>query len=215
MLPRIQPVAMFRPGQTQCISCLIVKSVRSYTKQETLNSFQSFLRNFYRATLRPVSHWGNATAIRSRKKWTTLNSWRVVIASWSHWWEKRHCKLKVRTVGDYKVIFSLIESQSRRLSGRPAFVSFFRHSPSSCLSLSLPSSLPVSPFISLSLFPFLCLSLNSFFLSFFIQFLSHFYLSDHLPLFQPFLSLSLPSLLYVFYLVVRHKMFHKSVHTQY
>jgi hypothetical protein len=53
-----------------------------------------------------LSHWGNATAIRTRKKSTTLNSWRVVIASWSRWWEKYHYELKVRPVGDYKVIFS-------------------------------------------------------------------------------------------------------------
>jgi hypothetical protein len=66
-----------------------------------------------------VSHWGDATAIRSRKKSTTQNSWRVVIASWSRWWEKLQYELKVRPVGDCKVIFFLIESQSRRLSGRP------------------------------------------------------------------------------------------------
>jgi hypothetical protein len=35
---------------------------------------------------RPFFHWGDATAIRSRKKSTTLNSWRVVIASWSRRW---------------------------------------------------------------------------------------------------------------------------------
>jgi hypothetical protein len=64
--------------------------------------------------LRPFSHWGDATAIRSRKKVDyTFNSWRVVIASWSRWWEKRHYELKVRPVG----YFFLIESQSRRLSG--------------------------------------------------------------------------------------------------
>jgi hypothetical protein len=45
------------------------------------------------------------TAIRLRKKSTTQNSWRVVIASWSRWWEKRHYELKVRPVGDCKVIF--------------------------------------------------------------------------------------------------------------
>jgi hypothetical protein len=55
--------------------------------------------------LRPLSHWGDAIAIRSRKKSTTLNSWRVIIASWSRWWEKRHYELKVRTVTDCKVIF--------------------------------------------------------------------------------------------------------------
>jgi hypothetical protein len=60
---------------------------------------------------------GLFSAIRSRKKSTTLNSWRVVIASWSRWWERRHYELKVRPVGD---IFFLIESQSRRLSGRTA-----------------------------------------------------------------------------------------------
>jgi hypothetical protein len=37
-----------------------------------------------------------------KKKSTTLHSWRVVIASW----EKRHYELKVRLVGDCKVIFS-------------------------------------------------------------------------------------------------------------
>jgi hypothetical protein len=57
--------------------------------------------------IRPVSRWGNATAIRSRRKSTTLNSWRIVNASWSRWWEKRHYKLKVRPVGDCKVIFFL------------------------------------------------------------------------------------------------------------
>jgi hypothetical protein len=51
------------------------------------------------------SHWGDATAIRSRKKSTTLNSWRIVIASWSRWWEKRHYELKFRPVGDCRVIF--------------------------------------------------------------------------------------------------------------
>jgi hypothetical protein len=71
-------------------------------------------------SLRPFSHWGDATAIRPRKRSTALNSWRVVIASLSHWWEKRHYELKVRPVGDCKVTFSLIESQSRRLSGRTA-----------------------------------------------------------------------------------------------
>jgi hypothetical protein len=59
------------------------------------------------AILRPFSHWDDATAIRSRKKSTTLNSWRVVIASWPRWWEKRHYELKVRPVGDFKVIFLL------------------------------------------------------------------------------------------------------------
>jgi hypothetical protein len=54
----------------------------------------------------PFSHWGDATAFRSRKKSTALNSWRVVIASWLCWWEKRHYELKVRPVGDCKVIFS-------------------------------------------------------------------------------------------------------------
>jgi hypothetical protein len=49
-----------------------------------------------------------------------FHSWRVVIASWSRWWEKRHYELKVRPVGDCKVISFLIESQSRRLSGRSA-----------------------------------------------------------------------------------------------
>jgi hypothetical protein len=57
----------------------------------------------------PFSHYGDASAIRSRKKSTTLNLWRVVIASWSRWWEKRHYELKVRPVGDCTVIFSLIE----------------------------------------------------------------------------------------------------------
>jgi hypothetical protein len=49
-----------------------------------------------------------------------FNSWRVVIASWSRWWEKRHYELKGQLVGDCKVIFFFIKSQSRRLSGRPA-----------------------------------------------------------------------------------------------
>jgi hypothetical protein len=44
----------------------------------------------------------------------------IVIASWSRWWEKRHYELKVRPVGDCKMIFFLIESQSRRLNGRTA-----------------------------------------------------------------------------------------------
>jgi hypothetical protein len=55
--------------------------------------------------MRPFSDWGDATAILSRKKSTTLNSWRVVIASWSRWWEKRHYELKVGPAGDRKVIF--------------------------------------------------------------------------------------------------------------
>jgi hypothetical protein len=56
--------------------------------------------------LRPFNHGGDAIAIRSRKKSTTLYSWWVVFASWSRWWEKRHYKLKVRSVADCKVIFS-------------------------------------------------------------------------------------------------------------
>jgi hypothetical protein len=49
-----------------------------------------------------------ATRLRldQEKKSTTLCSWRVVIASWSRWWEKRHYELKVPLVGDYKVVFS-------------------------------------------------------------------------------------------------------------
>jgi hypothetical protein len=57
--------------------------------------------------LRPFSHWGDTTAIWSRKKLTTLNSWWVVIASLSRWWDKCHYELKVRPVGDCKVIFFL------------------------------------------------------------------------------------------------------------
>jgi hypothetical protein len=45
--------------------------------------------------------------ILSRKKSTTLNSWRVVIALWSCWWENRHYELKVRPIDDCKVIFFL------------------------------------------------------------------------------------------------------------
>jgi hypothetical protein len=50
----------------------------------------------------------DATRLRfdQEKKSTTLISWRVVIASWSRWWEKRRYELKVRPVGDCKVIFS-------------------------------------------------------------------------------------------------------------
>jgi hypothetical protein len=68
-----------------------------------------------------------ATRLRfdQEKKSTTLNSLRVVIASWSRWWEKRLNELKVRPVGDCKVIFFLIESQSRRLSGRTAYNNAF------------------------------------------------------------------------------------------
>jgi hypothetical protein len=40
-------------------------------------------------------------------------SWQVVIASWSRWWEKRH-------YDQLATFFSLIESLSRRLSGRTA-----------------------------------------------------------------------------------------------
>jgi hypothetical protein len=79
----------------------------------------SYYHNLAIFTARPFSHWGDATATRSRKKSTALNSWRVVITSWSRWWEKRHYELKVRPVGDCKVIF-FIKSQSRRLSGRTA-----------------------------------------------------------------------------------------------
>jgi hypothetical protein len=39
----------------------------------------------------------------------SLNPWRVVIASWSRWWEKRHYELNIRPAGDCKVIFFLIE----------------------------------------------------------------------------------------------------------
>jgi hypothetical protein len=39
--------------------------------------------------------------------------WRVVIASWSRWWEKRHYELKVRPVGDSKVIFFLASEGAR------------------------------------------------------------------------------------------------------
>jgi hypothetical protein len=41
-----------------------------------------------------------------KKKSITLFQWRVFIASWSRWWEKRHYELKVRPVGDCKLIFS-------------------------------------------------------------------------------------------------------------
>jgi hypothetical protein len=48
------------------------------------------------------------TAIRSNKESTALTSWRVVIASRSRWWEKRHYELKVRPVGELKPISSWV-----------------------------------------------------------------------------------------------------------
>jgi hypothetical protein len=65
--------------------------------------FRIFFCNFQVTyeSVRPFSYWGDATAIRWRKKSTKLYSWRVVIASWSRWWEKRHYELKVRPVGYY------------------------------------------------------------------------------------------------------------------
>jgi hypothetical protein len=96
---------------------MMILGTRRYTMTEQYNAD---LLHFIGQHTRPFSHWGDATAIRSRKKSTKLNSWRVVIASWSRWWEKRHYELKVWPVGDCKAIFFLIESQSRRLSGRTA-----------------------------------------------------------------------------------------------
>jgi hypothetical protein len=49
-----------------------------------------------------------ATRLRFDQEKSRLhfNSYRVVIASWSRWWEKRHYELKVRPVGYCKVIYS-------------------------------------------------------------------------------------------------------------
>jgi hypothetical protein len=52
-------------------------------------------------------------AFRSRKKSTALNSWRVVIASWSRWWDKCHYELKVWLVADCKVFFFSWSNRSR------------------------------------------------------------------------------------------------------
>jgi hypothetical protein len=50
-----------------------------------------------------------ATRLRfdQEKKLTTLNSGRVVIASWARWWDKRHYELKVWPESDCKVILFL------------------------------------------------------------------------------------------------------------
>jgi hypothetical protein len=56
-----------------------------------------------------------ATRLRFDQEKSRLhfNSWRVVIASWSRWWEKRHNELEVRPVGDCKVIFFSLSNRNR------------------------------------------------------------------------------------------------------
>jgi hypothetical protein len=60
-----------------------------------------FINESLVSCLRPFSHWGDATGFDQEKSRLHSNSWQVVIASWSRWWEKRHYKLKVLSVGDF------------------------------------------------------------------------------------------------------------------
>jgi hypothetical protein len=113
------PLQMETRSKTGCTYIASQGSAQDIVKSWKVFVFDFILPKMYNS-VRPFSHWGDATAIRSRRKSTTLNAWRVVIASWSRWWEKRHYELKVRPVGDCKVISFLIESQSQRLSGRTA-----------------------------------------------------------------------------------------------
>jgi hypothetical protein len=86
--------------------------------------------------IRPFSHWSDATAIRLRKKSTTLYSWRVVIASWSRWWEKRHYELMVRPVGDCKLIFCSWSNRSR-VASVGEWPKFYEHTQTAVSSIAV------------------------------------------------------------------------------